>query len=224
MLSLHVDKQFTEILNIESLTTHNCSEIMHNTRLVRLLGTLDPKNRKRFTNYLESPYFGSQRMHRILYRHLEKYFVRRDKILKVNPQAPQTAPKLERIAKILDREKVLRSVYPGVDEEAAYKNLRRLSSELLDHWENFLLMEKNQGEHYTFAKKMAALEQIGESEPELFQRETQKLAISMDKVNERDLPWYQLRFQLTRLQSPPSGKEANLPVKEQFNRWLKKQS
>ena len=213
-----VENHSAEILNIEVITFLYCSDKMHNTRLVRLLSTLNSKERKRFSDFLESPYFSSQRMHRILYRHLEKYFSKRDKILSSFKDSPTLDTKLERTGRVLERNNVLRAVYPGVDEEAAYKNLRRLSSELLDHWENFLLIEDAKTRHFDLHKKWVALLKMRDNQPELFEREREKLIQKMDKVGERDASWQLLRFRIEEI-AKPAAKNAKSET-EAFKKWL----
>jgi hypothetical protein len=146
---------------------------MHNSKLIRLLKTLEPGECKDFPKFLQSPFFNSNKQCLTLCNYLIKYYPDFD------------SPKL-------GKELVFQKIFPG--KPYNYNTLSNLMSSLANLTEEYLLNLQFQKEG--FEKKKMLTKALGERKGsyELFEKNTEALINEVENREVRDIDYYlQLR-------------------------------
>lgn len=142
---------------------------MHNSKLIRLLKTLEPAECKDFPKFLQSPFFNSNKQCLSLCKYLLKYHPDFD------------SPKL-------GKELVFQKIFPG--KPYNYNTLSNLMTSLANLTEEYLLNLQFQKED--FEKKKMLTNALGERKGcyDLFKKKTEELIKEVETRKVKDIGYY----------------------------------
>lgn len=157
-------------LKLENLNNSCSPKLMHNSKCIRLLKILNPKEFKNFPRFIASPYFNSNKQFLPLYKYLSKHYPNFD------------APKLT-------REIAFKKCFPN--KKYSYHIMSNLMSGLATLTEEYLLNIQFQKEQ--FSKKKTLVKAIGERKDayDLYEKYHKELVQEVESRTVSDMAYHQ---------------------------------